>query len=53
MLSFECIKNEKSVYFLLTSAFSNNLVTRFMPDQYNWMKRWAAYAALWGWLPKT
>lgn len=22
MLSFECIKNEKSVYFLLTSAFS-------------------------------
>ena len=21
MLSFECIKNEKSVYFLLTSAF--------------------------------
>lgn len=22
MLSFECIKNEKSVYFLLTSAYS-------------------------------
>ena len=22
MLSFECIKNEKSVYFLLTSAFN-------------------------------
>ena len=22
MLSFECIKNEKSVYFLLTSAFA-------------------------------
>ena len=22
MLSFECIKNEKSVYFLLTSAIS-------------------------------
>lgn len=23
MLSFECIKNEKSVYFLLTSALQN------------------------------
>ena len=23
MLSFECIKNEKSVYFLLTSAVGN------------------------------
>lgn len=23
MLSFECIKNEKSVYFLLTSAAAN------------------------------
>lgn len=23
MLSFECIKNEKSVYFLLTSAFED------------------------------
>ena len=38
MLSFECIKNEKSVYFLLTSA--------------NGMKSWEACAALWGWLPK-
>lgn len=25
MLSFECIKNEKSVYFLLTSAISNKI----------------------------
>ena len=25
MLSFECIKNEKSVYFLLTSAFVANI----------------------------
>ena len=25
MLSFECIKNEKSVYFLLTSAFTANI----------------------------
>ena len=25
MLSFECIKNEKSVYFLLTSAYSEKL----------------------------
>lgn len=25
MLSFECIKNEKSVYFLLTSAIGVNL----------------------------
>ena len=25
MLSFECIKNEKSVYFLLTSAFKREL----------------------------
>lgn len=24
MLSFECIKNEKSVYFLLTSAYRNS-----------------------------
>ena len=23
MLSFECIKNEKSVYFLLTSAYNS------------------------------
>ena len=23
MLSFECIKNEKSVYFLLTSAYAS------------------------------
>ena len=36
MLSFECIKNEKSVYFLLTSA----------------MKYWATNTAMWGWLPK-
>lgn len=41
MLSFECIKNEKSVYFLLTSA-----------QVADWMMGWAAYAALWGWLPK-
>ena len=26
MLSFECIKNEKSVYFLLPSASLNDLV---------------------------
>ena len=26
MLSFECIKNEKSVYFLLTSAFSGKFM---------------------------
>lgn len=26
MLSFECIKNEKSVYFLLTSAMLDLLV---------------------------
>ena len=25
MLSFECIKNEKSVYFLLTSAFKSSI----------------------------
>ena len=25
--------------------FSNNLVTRFMPEQYNWMKYCAANAA--------
>lgn len=25
MLSFECIKNEKSVYFLLTSALNEEL----------------------------
>lgn len=25
MLSFECIKNEKSVYFLLTSAEDTNV----------------------------
>lgn len=25
MLSFECIKNEKSVYFLLTSALDDGL----------------------------
>ena len=25
MLSFECIKNEKSVYFLLTSAIAHNI----------------------------
>ena len=24
--------------------FSNNLVTRFMPEQYNWMKCWATCA---------
>ena len=24
--------------------FSNNLVTRFMPEQYNWMKYWATCA---------
>ena len=28
MLSFECIKNEKSVYFLLTSAHFIQLATR-------------------------
>ena len=27
MLSFECIKNEKSVYFLLTSANTIKIVT--------------------------
>ena len=32
--------------------FSNNLVTRFMPEQYNWMKCWAANAANWKQLPK-
>ena len=31
MLSFECIKNEKSVYFLLTSAFSKNV--EFLADE--------------------
>ena len=41
MLSFECIKNEKSVYFLLTSA-----------RVANWMKYWAANTAKWAWLPK-
>ena len=31
MLSFECIKNEKSVYFLLTSAWGNE-VESTVPD---------------------
>lgn len=42
MLSFECIKNEKSVYFLLTSAISNPR-TRF----------WAAGPTMPRLLPKT
>ena len=32
MLSFECIKNEKSVYFLLTSAVNHLRTTK------NWVK---------------
>ena len=34
MLSFECIKNEKSVYFLLTSAFILNLSSSTLQAQY-------------------
>ena len=38
MLSFECIKNEKSVYFLLTSAkrvsFGQKSFGRFLYAQY-------------------
>ena len=35
MLSFECIKNEKSVYFLLTSAYSTLIGhIRHIPLQY-------------------
>ena len=30
MLSFECIKNEKSVYFLLTSALAAYAAQRFI-----------------------
>ena len=37
MLSFECIKNEKSVYFLLTSAVEGVLVAN-CPKVWNFLK---------------
>lgn len=49
MLSFECIKNEKSVYFLLTSAqharCNEGGCPKFSSRGANWMKLWAANAA--------
>ena len=38
MLSFECIKNEKSVYFLLTSATSADVSVLARPDTKNWTR---------------
>ena len=39
MLSFECIKNEKSVYFLLTSALLRSDVDVLVrPDTKNWTR---------------
>ena len=37
MLSFECIKNEKSVYFLLTSAFSDVAGNIWTERVNNWL----------------
>lgn len=39
MLSFECIKNEKSVYFLLTSADSREKAVKAGTEQKNWVER--------------
>ena len=46
MLSFECIKNEKSVYFLLTSAnrcISLLLFTTFYMPAWNLGTIWAPF----------
>ena len=63
MLSFECIKNEKSVYFLLTSAIEREVgqqarrrdvgCPKPSPREAKYSRNWAASAEKRCRLPKT
>lgn len=48
MLSFECIKNEKSVYFLLTSAVLD-IDMDLLAAEYNQYNHNGKYYAKWAW----